>query len=205
MFEQQRTRFLVVGLVIALLAAAVPLAAMASEAASFGGDDAYDLAAGGNPELAFASSAGFVDAFAVSYSGDDDYDVAAGGTPELAFAKSNGFEFLAEAGDEFSDYLVARPDPSPSKLTGDEFYEYLDADWEPSKSLALVSIAAEGSDLLACDASGYSDFVASVSGGFSGDDDYDPAAGGRPEQSVFACAGAYGKLLACASADGLMQ
>lgn len=205
MLKQKRIRFLIVGMAIALLAAALPLAALASESASFSGNDAYDLAAGGNPELAFAK-------------GDD-------------------YEYVAQAGDEFSDYLVAAPDASLSKLTGDEFYEYLDADWQPSGSLAMASAAASfsGDDaydpaaggnpeialanaqrfvansaagayaLLACDSNGYENSLASASGSYSGDDDYDPAAGGTPEQSVLAFASAYGNLIACGPTGGALQ
>lgn len=69
-FKLSDSRFLVAGSLILLLLAAFPLAA----AASYSGDDPYDPAAGGFPEL-YAS-------VAASFSGDDAYDLAAGANPE---------------------------------------------------------------------------------------------------------------------------
>ena len=67
-------RYLVPGLLLLALLAALPLQAAAL---GLSGDDAYDPAAGSHPEL-FVVSAG-----AASYSGDDAYDMAAGSHPHL--------------------------------------------------------------------------------------------------------------------------
>ena len=70
------SRYLLVGSLVLLLLVAFPLAAAAGsiDGSSYSGDDAYDPAAGGFPEL-YAGSA-------FSLSGDDAYDLAAGGLPE---------------------------------------------------------------------------------------------------------------------------
>ena len=70
------SRYLLVGSLVLLLLGAFPLAAAAGsgDGSTYSGDDAYDPAAGGFPEL-YAS-------VAASFSGDDAYDVAAGAFPE---------------------------------------------------------------------------------------------------------------------------
>jgi hypothetical protein len=70
------SKVLLVGSLVLLLIGAFPLAAAAGaiDGSSYSGDDAYDPAAGGFPEL-YAS-------VAASFSGDDDYDLAAGGISE---------------------------------------------------------------------------------------------------------------------------
>ena len=80
------SRFILVGSLVLMLLAAFPLAAVAGsvDGSSYSGDDAYDRAAGGFPEL-YASVAS-------SFSGDDAYDLAAGGIPErAAFIFAAGF------------------------------------------------------------------------------------------------------------------
>jgi hypothetical protein len=96
-------RYLLVGSLVLLLVAALPLVAIAGAAdgSSYSGDDAYDRAAGGFPELYMNSSAslsgddaydlasGALPArgalvFASGFSGDDAYDPAAGGLPAVA-------------------------------------------------------------------------------------------------------------------------
>ena len=80
------SRFVLVGSLVLLLLAALPLAAAAGSAdgSSYSGDDAYDRAAGGFPEL--------YTSVASSFSGDDAYDLAAGGIPErAAFIFAAGF------------------------------------------------------------------------------------------------------------------
>jgi hypothetical protein len=62
-----------------------PIPSSALATATYSGDDDYDPAAGGTPELStVALPERSTRAVAVSYSGDDDYDPAAGGTPELS-------------------------------------------------------------------------------------------------------------------------
>ena len=70
------SRYLLAGPLVLLLLVAFPLAAAAGsvDGSSYSGDDAYDPAAGGFPEL-YAS-------VAASFSGDDAYDLAAGAIPE---------------------------------------------------------------------------------------------------------------------------
>ena len=88
MFTQKRKRFYglryaVAGMtILALLAVASLAAATGGQGVgTYSGDDAYDPAAGGRPELSLNGgprlSAG------TSYSGDDAYDPAAGGRPGL--------------------------------------------------------------------------------------------------------------------------
>ena len=73
------------GLLVLLMLAAVPVSAAmggnlggtgGSSGHTYSGDDAYDPAAGSQPELSVAA--------ATTFSGDDAYDPAAGGTPELS-------------------------------------------------------------------------------------------------------------------------
>jgi hypothetical protein len=62
---------------------------------SYSGDDLYDPAAGGRPELSVAmASASERSPFStgISYSGDDPYDPAAGGRPELSVAMASASE-----------------------------------------------------------------------------------------------------------------
>ena len=85
------SRSILVGSLVLLLLAAFPLAAAAGSAdgLSYSGDDAYDRAAGGFPDL--------YTGVAFSFSGDDAYDpavggLAAGGIPErAAFIFAAGF------------------------------------------------------------------------------------------------------------------
>ena len=80
------SRYVLVGSLVLLLLGAFPFAAAAGslDGSSYSGDDAYDPAAGGFPEL--YTGAPF------SLSGDDAYDVAAGGIPERgAFIFASGF------------------------------------------------------------------------------------------------------------------
>jgi len=80
------SRSILVASLVLLLSAAFPLAAAAGSAdgSSYSGDDAYDRAAGGFPEL--------YGSVAASLSGDDAYDLAAGGIPErAAFIFAAGF------------------------------------------------------------------------------------------------------------------
>lgn len=83
-YKLSNSRFLLVGSLVLLLAVAFPLAAAAGRdvKSSYSGDDPYDPAAGGFPEL-YAN-------VAASLSGDDAYDLAAGALPErgaLLFAR----------------------------------------------------------------------------------------------------------------------
>jgi hypothetical protein len=81
-----KSNYLLVGSLILLLMGAFPLAAAAGsiDGSSYSGDDAYDPAAGGFPEL--------YSGVAFSLSGDDAYDLAAGGIPErAAFIFAAGF------------------------------------------------------------------------------------------------------------------
>ena len=56
-------------------------------AATYSGDDDYDPAAGGEPELSVAAAAQeSASVSATTFSGDDDYDPAAGGEPEQSVA-----------------------------------------------------------------------------------------------------------------------
>ncbi|MFN2184414.1 MAG: hypothetical protein ACK2UU_10505 [Anaerolineae bacterium] len=80
-------RYLLVGSLVLILLTAFPLAALAGlgDGSSYSGDDAYDPAAGGFPELYMSGTA--------SLSGDDAYDLAAGAIPErgaLVFASGFG-------------------------------------------------------------------------------------------------------------------
>jgi hypothetical protein len=79
-------RYLLVGSLVVILLAAFPLAALAGfDGSSYSGDDAYDRAAGGFPEL-------YINGAASSYSGDDAYDLAAGALPERgALVFASGF------------------------------------------------------------------------------------------------------------------
>ena len=80
------SRYVLVGSLVLLLLGAFPFAAAAGsiDGSSYSGDDAYDPAAGGFPELYSGAAS--------SFSGDDAYDIAAGGIPErAAFIFAAGF------------------------------------------------------------------------------------------------------------------
>jgi len=82
-----RVRRAIVGAAILCLLAATPLAAVAGDEGlgRYSGDDPYDPAAGGTPELSVVmTSERPVFRSVFRYSGDDPYDPAAGGTPELS-------------------------------------------------------------------------------------------------------------------------
>ena len=193
-------RYAVVGLTILLVLAAAPLAAAMGSveedavtsfsgafvsSGGWSGDDAYDPAAGGTPELSVSaavarSNFGSSALSAVgSYSGDDAYDPAAGGTPELSvsavLARSNfGASELSAVG----------------SLSGDDAYDPA-AGGTPEQSLfALVACGPSAEEIARRSA-------LAIAGGFSGDDAYDPAAGGMPELSLFAFAGDLGLMAAC--------
>ena len=81
-----KSNYLLVGSLVLLLMGAFPLAAAAGsiDGSSYSGDDAYDRAAGGFPDL--------YTSVASSFSGDDAYVLAAGGIPErAAFIFAAGF------------------------------------------------------------------------------------------------------------------
>jgi hypothetical protein len=129
-FKLSDSRFLVAGSLILLLLAAFPLAAAeasysgddlydpaaggfpelyASVAASFSGDDAYDLAAGANPERGALL-------FAAGFSGDDPYDPAAGGLPAVALFS------VAESWGELAACDLAEP-VVLGGFSGDDAYD----------------------------------------------------------------------------------
>ena len=199
MFDQHAIRFpgaryAVVGITILLLLALAPLAAaMGGETgATYSGDDNYDPAAGGIPELSVVVVAG-------SFSGDDAYDPAAGGEPELSvvavpsqlasaaassLSGDDAYDPAAGAYLELSAVAVPKQFASAaiSSFSGDDAYDPA-AGGLPAPGVFDMT---EGStQIVNCDAAGNT-----VAGGYSGDDAYDPAAGGNPEMSAmgFACA-----------------
>jgi hypothetical protein len=126
---------------LALLAPAMggPHAALAmSDRGGYSGDDAYDPAAGGTPELSVAAlperSAAAV---AVSFSGDDAYDPAAGGTSELSVAalpeRSAAAVAVSYSGDDAYDPAAGgTPELSVAAL--------------PERSAAAVAVTYSGDD-----------------------------------------------------------
>ena len=124
---------------------------------TYSGDDAYDPAAGGTPELSvFALPGRAAPAAAGTLSGDDDYDPAAGSAPELSVVA-----------------LPQRAAVAASTFGGDDAYD-------PAAGVSALAICALSADEIAARS------ALTINGGYSGDDDYDPAAGGAPELSLLA-------------------
>jgi hypothetical protein len=96
-------RYLLAGWLVLTLLAALPLSVVAGYAygSSYSGDDAYDPAAGGFPEL-YANGA-------ASYSGDDVYDLAAGALPVRAAILFAGGFSGDDAYDPAAGGLAAMP------------------------------------------------------------------------------------------------
>ena len=109
----KNTRIVVAGMLI-LLMLAFPSSPVAM-AGDTSGDDDYDWAAGGTPELAVrALPEGSAHAVVISYSGDDDYDLAAGGAPELSL-----LAFFADASLAVACSLSADEVAAQSALSAD--------------------------------------------------------------------------------------
>ena len=167
--------YAMLGLMALLLVAFSPVALYATDGGSLSGDDAYDPAARGIPEVA---------ARAGTYSGDDAYDPAAGGLPQLLPAAALPRVAAGVSGIYSGDDVY---DPATESYRLGEL-EALLADEAPSADCGLTSgeIARR--------------IAARIPGGFSGDDGYDPAAGGVPELSVATAGGEAGGLAACVPA-----
>lgn len=186
MFERKRMRFYgpryaMVGMTILFLLVVTPLVS-AEGVGSYSGDDAYDPAAGGRPDLSVIVTSGrSAPGAGISYSGDDAYDPAAGGRPELSV-------ILAARRSRLSTGL---------SYSGDDAY---DPAAGGTPELSVVGLSAEIVPPVDCGLS--ADEIAerrtmTVAGGFSGDDAYDPAAGGTPELSLLAFADASSLMAAC--------
>jgi hypothetical protein len=116
------TRIAVAGMLILLmLAFTSSLVAMAGD---ISGDDDYDWAAGGTPELAVAALAeGSAAAAGISYSGDDDSAMAAGGAPELSLPAFSADASLADAC-SLSEGELAAQSAQVGDFSGDDAYDY---------------------------------------------------------------------------------
>jgi hypothetical protein len=166
-------------------------------ASTHSGDDAYDPAAGGQPEMSLATRVQpSTPMTANTYSGDDAYDPAAGGTPFIddpAFSagRSNRGIVAAEARERASVRFIDDPGLSAAvEVTGDESVRFID-----DPALSAAEALASDCGLSADEISRRS--ALEVPGGFSGDDAYDPAAGGTPELSLLPFAEDPGLLAAC--------
>lgn len=175
----------VVGLLTVFLTVLYPAVSFADEGGGYSGDDAYDPAAGGEPEKSLITRLqGSTSSAASTYSGDDAYDPAAGGQPETSLIAAN----------QRSTPIAA------SSYSGEDAYDPA-AGGTPELRAATLSAADASSvdcGLSADEISGRS--ALQVSGGFSGDDAYDPAAGGMPELSLLPFAENPGLLAACTPA-----
>jgi hypothetical protein len=194
MFENTRmrlygTRYATVAMMILALLVVAPLAAATGpeDVGRFSGDDAYDPAAGGRPELSVAApSEPSARSARVSFSGDDPYDPAAGGKPELSLI------------------LAARRSSPGTEVSysGDDPYDPAAGGWagldEPGFVVDLTP--SVGCGLSADEIAERS--ARTVAGGFSGDDAYDAAAGGMPELSLLPFADASDLLAGCEFAAG---
>ena len=114
------TRIVIAGMLILLMLAST--SSLVAIAGDISGDDDYDWAAGGTPELAVAAlPEPSASAAGISYSGDDHYDYAAGGAPELsllAFSADFGL-----AGTCSADELAALGTEGGG-FSGDDAYDY---------------------------------------------------------------------------------
>jgi hypothetical protein len=179
---------------------------VAASARSYSGDDPYDPAAGGQPEMSIsaasgqsavrASSAGvggilepIVVASARSYSGDDPYDPAAGGQPELSIAVASGQSAVRASSAGVGGILEPIVAASARSYSGDDPYDPA-AGGQPEMSIAVASgqSIANASSAGLCEL--FESIQASSSRSYSGDDPYDPAAGGYPELWMAVAGGA---------------
>jgi hypothetical protein len=120
----KNTRIVAAGMLILLmLAFTSSLVAMAGD---ISGDDDYDWAAGGTPELAVrALPEGSAPAVGISYSGDDDYDLAAGGAPELSLLAFTADVSLTDVCSLSADELAAQSTlAEDGGYSGDDDYDY---------------------------------------------------------------------------------
>ena len=159
-------------------------------ATSISGDADYDPAAGGTPELSMvAVRKESASAVATSISGDADYDPAAGGTPELSMVAVRKESASAVATSISGDADYDRAAGGTPELSVVSVREGSASAPGAMPELSLAAVAAEIRAPVACGLP--ANEIArrntrSISGGYSGDDDYDPAAGGTPELSLFA-------------------
>ena len=177
MEQLKRTQYLSVGLIFLLLLAATPVAAQTVGVGdgSYSGDDAYDPAAGGTPELSVAAAPQRnVRSGATTWSGDDAYDPAASGLPAPLLTALAQRTIAGNA----------------ATFSGDDAYD-LAAGGTPKLSVAGL-VRSSGAEISCALPEGelQARGAWSVDGGLSGDDAYDPAAGGTPELSLVACADA---------------
>lgn len=173
MFNRNRNRdssWRIATLILAFLLVATAVApAYAQECCGrYSGDDAYDPAAGGNPEASVGAPAASARSRGTTYSGDDAYDPAAGARP--------------------GEWLIVRAGQSAAH--GDRSYSGDDA-YDPAAGgthlRALARFSASVTQSAACALTpgeiARRDAMR-VPAGLSGDDAYDAAAGGMPELSL---------------------
>ena len=181
-------RILVAGVLLLLLLAALPLVAAAgyTDVRSYSGDDAYDLAAGGSPELAVAAAserATVINEASITASTISSDVLARFHRAKPVDDPLNGALSFAEAEFYVAKYgadVVASSTRLAGGFSGDDAYD-------PAAggllALSTVTFAASQSDVAGCDTAGYA-----IAGGYSGDDAYDLAAGGNPDGTALTLA-----------------
>ena len=163
------------GALVGLLAALLLALPLAAAFARQSGDDAYDPAVGGRPELSVLSAlAQRKPTDTSSYSGDDIYDPAAG----AVFRPANSVLRSTYSGDDAYD-----PAAWPTARTGAP-----QVDPTAGCLLSATELSRRGAWRLP--------------GGLSGDSAYDPAAGGVPELSLQTSAQEPGMGIACLQEPG---
>jgi hypothetical protein len=180
-------RYALLGLMALLLVAFSPAALNATGGGGLSGDDAYDPAAGGLPQLLPAAALTPVTSrVSGGYSGDDAYDSAAGGLPQLLPAAALPQAFTG----------------IPAIYSGDDVYDPATESYDLG-DLGVGAVLTENSPSADCGLTAgeiAGRIAVRTPGGFSGDDAYDTAAGGIPELSVAISGGEPGQLAACVPA-----
>jgi hypothetical protein len=120
--------------------------------ASFSGDDAYDPAAGGTPELSVVARSlpqRAAPTAAATFSGDDLYDLAAGATPEISVAGSVWSSGSGIACILSDDEIAARDGWSVAGgYSGDDAY---DSAAGGTPELSLLAFAEDVTLLASCE------------------------------------------------------
>jgi hypothetical protein len=166
-------------------------AALGSDAGihSFSGDDAYDPAAGGTPQLSVGALTEWsVPATTARAAGEE----LAEPTPGVFLPFEN-----------YPNLPASAPEMETAESVASVILPFeLDPAAGGTPEQSVVTLIPDVSWLVACSPSAGEAIAQNAwatSGGFSGDDDYDPAAGGAPELSLLAFVADASLALACES------
>ena len=118
-----------------------------------------------------------------TYSGDDAYDPAAGGSPEASVSAAPERFARAAASlsgdDAYDPAAVGTAGLLLASASGNAAFSGDDYDPAVANNAEFLAFSDSPSDAIACVSAG-----PAIAGVYSGDDDYDPAAGANPELAL---------------------